>query len=347
MTSGANGLPMLRFDKVPAPVQGWPLQVAGIVGAAGAPRERTEFRVRRYDAGRTRRRRWSVVPPTPNRRCHTDPQSCSAPAACDSRRSSPWRRRIPSIWCRHRHRRSSRSPGRRGTRPTCRRRIEARDQAVAAGLLRFWAAKLLQPDQSNSMNVRDSPQAVGVRVSMLILVCSGLNVKTPLPREWLAAARPGQARDELLADRQRLQVPVLARVGRGVAGIAAVGALQKIEPGEIDKAADADRGVGARDQKRPREAAAADRLPWYRLGAERPAGTAAGMLSLPAADPALAGRCGAATAPDWPADRPVRRLWRREDLSAMRSSPSGRRSPQRSRYYAFWSSLAAPPVTNL
>src|SRR6516162_8290199 len=55
--------------------------------------------------------------------------------------------------------------------------------------------KLLQPDQYHSQNVRDSPQAVGVRVSMSIRDCCGLNSNTPLPREWLAdcatAPEPG------------------------------------------------------------------------------------------------------------------------------------------------------------
>src|SRR5215469_769818 len=46
-----------------------------------------------------------------------------------------------------------------------------------------WQLKLLHPEKSNSKKVRDSPQAVGVRVSMLILDCCGLNSKTPLPRE--------------------------------------------------------------------------------------------------------------------------------------------------------------------
>src|SRR5215472_8952945 len=58
-----------------------------------------------------------------------------------------------------------------------------------------WQLKLLHPEKSNSKNVRDSPQAVGVRVSMLILDCCGLNSKTPLPREVAAdcacGGRPG------------------------------------------------------------------------------------------------------------------------------------------------------------
>ena len=54
---------------------------------------------------------------------------------------------------------------------------------------------------------------------------------------------------ELLANRHAVQVAVLAGIRRGRARIAAVGALQKVKAGQIDKAADADRGVGARDQE--------------------------------------------------------------------------------------------------
>src|SRR5437868_13551169 len=61
-----------------------------------------------------------------------------------------------------------------------------------------WAlrgTKLLLPAQSNSINVRDSPQAVGVRVSTLSRDWSMPDEKTPLPREWLADCatepRPG------------------------------------------------------------------------------------------------------------------------------------------------------------
>src|SRR5215469_4440855 len=58
-----------------------------------------------------------------------------------------------------------------------------------------WQLKLLQPEKSHSKKVRDSPQAVGVRVSTLNRDCCGLNMKTPLPREWLADCgtrpRPG------------------------------------------------------------------------------------------------------------------------------------------------------------
>src|SRR5215469_8747335 len=50
---------------------------------------------------------------------------------------------------------------------------------------RVWQLKLLHREKSNSKNVRDSPQGVGVRVSMLILDCCGVNSNTPLPREWL------------------------------------------------------------------------------------------------------------------------------------------------------------------
>ena len=110
----------------PAPVQGTPLQVAGTNPGrrGGGPVQALRGVGRlRYGAARRYARSWSVVPPTPRRRCRTDPQACSAPAGRDSRRSSPWRRRIPSIRCRRRHRRSSRWPGRRETRPTCRRRI--------------------------------------------------------------------------------------------------------------------------------------------------------------------------------------------------------------------------------
>src|SRR5215469_139103 len=60
---------------------------------------------------------------------------------------------------------------------------------------RVWQLKLLQPDQSNSKKVRDSPQAVGVRVSILILDWFGLNSKMLLPRECCADCgkepRPG------------------------------------------------------------------------------------------------------------------------------------------------------------
>src|SRR5207237_7602607 len=58
-----------------------------------------------------------------------------------------------------------------------------------------WQLKLLQREKSHSRNVRASPQAVGVRVSTLNLVCCGLHVKTPLPREWFncdaTLPRPG------------------------------------------------------------------------------------------------------------------------------------------------------------
>ena len=72
-----------------------------------------------------------------------------------------------------------------------------------------------------------------------------------------------------LAERDRIQVPVLPGVGGGSAGVRVVGAVQKIKSGQVDKAAETDRGVGARDQERSGEAAAGDRLTRYRLGAQR------------------------------------------------------------------------------
>src|ERR1700749_3700371 len=84
-----------------------------------------------------------------------------------------------------------------------------------------------------------------------------------------------EAGDEDLAERNRIQVPVLPGVGGGGAGVRVVGAVQKIERGEVDKAADADRRVGTRDQERPRKAAAAYRGARRRLGAEGRTGAAA------------------------------------------------------------------------
>src|SRR6516164_3947128 len=60
----------------------------------------------------------------------------------------------------------------------------------------LWQLRLdAQPEKSHAKNVRASPQAVGVRVSMSIRDCCGLNVNTPLPREWFAdcatAPEPG------------------------------------------------------------------------------------------------------------------------------------------------------------
>src|ERR1700722_6804167 len=51
--------------------------------------------------------------------------------------------------------------------------------------------KPLAPAQSNSINVRDSPQAVGVRVSTLSRDWSGPDVNTLLPREWFAPCATG------------------------------------------------------------------------------------------------------------------------------------------------------------
>src|SRR5262252_2637633 len=60
---------------------------------------------------------------------------------------------------------------------------------------KVWQLKLLQPEKSHSKNVRASPQAVGVRVSTLNRVCSGLAMNAPLPREcpggFTWTGRPG------------------------------------------------------------------------------------------------------------------------------------------------------------
>src|SRR5260370_11581397 len=50
-------------------------------------------------------------------------------------------------------------------------------------VVRLFELKLPLPAKSNSMKVRDSPQAVGVRVSTLSRVSRGLWTQTPLPRE--------------------------------------------------------------------------------------------------------------------------------------------------------------------
>src|SRR5215472_119764 len=134
-----------------------------------------------------------------------------------------------------------------------------------------------------------------------------------------------EAGNELLADRHGIQVPVLAGIGGGAAGIPGVGALQKVEPADIDEAADTDRGLGARDQKRAREAAADDRLTWYRFGAQRRDKFSASVYR-----PERVGRCGAGVVPD----RPARRHSLEEDTLAMRLRQLDYRSPQRCRCHA-------------
>src|SRR5262249_2189001 len=59
-------------------------------------------------------------------------------------------------------------------------------------------------------------------------------------------------------------------VGRWATGVAAAGAVQKVQPRQVNETADADRRVRARDQERSREAAANDRLTGDRLGTHRP-----------------------------------------------------------------------------
>ncbi len=67
-----------------------------------------------------------------------------------------------------------------------------------------------------------------------------------------------------------MQIAVLAGVGALVAARDGAAAGQKVERGDVDKAADADRGVGARDQEGAREAAAGHGLARHRRGAHRP-----------------------------------------------------------------------------
>ena len=86
----------------------------------------------------------------------------------------------------------------------------------------------------------------------------------------LGTSDTAETGDELLANRHPIQVPVLAKIRRRSTRISGVGTLEKVEPREVDKAADADRGVGARDQERPREAAADDGLPRDGCGTQRP-----------------------------------------------------------------------------
>jgi hypothetical protein len=62
----------------------------------------------------------------------------------------------------------------------------------------------------------------------------------------------------------------LPGVGTVVAAVDIAAAIQKIKNGDIDKAADADRGVGAGDQERSRKAATRDRCVRGRLGARDP-----------------------------------------------------------------------------
>src|SRR5215467_4735298 len=97
---------------------------------------------------------------------------------------------------------------------------------------RVWQLKLLQPDQSNSKNVRDSPQAVGVRVSMLILDCCGLHVNTPFPREWLADdgwfGRPGTTIGPLSGNVSRF--PFWPEFVVGLPGLALWAPLRKYSP---------------------------------------------------------------------------------------------------------------------
>src|SRR5919198_4472384 len=94
---------------------------------------------------------------------------------------------------------------------------------------RVWQLKLLQPDQSNSKKVRDSPQAVGVRVSMLILDCCGLNSKTPFPlecwREVGCNGRPGTAIGPLIGNASRF--PFWPELEVGVPGLPLLAPLKK------------------------------------------------------------------------------------------------------------------------
>src|SRR5215469_8566523 len=157
---------------------------------------------------------------------------------------------------------------------------ETRDQTVAAALLQGLATE-----------IGTAGKVPGEKRARLAPGCrgAGLDVDTRLLRaenEDPVAARVidggrdrADAWNKLLSDRQRIQVTVLARVGRVVAGIHIIIALQIVEPGQIDKAAEADRGVGTRDQERPREAAA-DRGGTRRLfGARAGRGSAAGYAT--------------------------------------------------------------------
>src|SRR5215831_6555350 len=97
---------------------------------------------------------------------------------------------------------------------------------------RVWQLKLVQPLQSISKNVRASPQAVGVRVSTLNLVCCGVHEKTPLPREWLADAgcggRPGTIMGPLSGTEFRL--PFCPEFDDIVPGIGVLAPCRKYSP---------------------------------------------------------------------------------------------------------------------
>src|SRR5580704_3359827 len=148
---------------------------------------------------------------------------------------------------------------------------EAWDQAVAAGLLHGLAAEVVTA--GGKIRLDEGPRLAPRRRRAGLDIPPRL-LRAPL-KDRVTARMVGllrdiaEAGDEHLADRQCIQVAVLAGVRRRGAGVPAVGALTKVEAGQVDEAADTDRGVGARDQERPREAAADDRLPRDRLGAER------------------------------------------------------------------------------
>ena len=74
-------------------------------------------------------------------------------------------------------------------------------------------------------------------------------------------AAGAEARDQLPVDveRQALYVAVVAGVSAVVAADDVAAARQEVQHRQVDKAADAQRGVGARDQERAWEAAAGHR----------------------------------------------------------------------------------------
>ena len=95
--------------------------------------------------------------------------------------------------------------------------------------------------------------------------------------------------------------------------------LQPIIDGFVDEPADPDRGVGAGDQKRAREAAADHRRAGRRGQCRRRRGRwcrAWHPRAIPALGPAPAGRSAAGAAAGWRADRPARQRARPKDPSA-------------------------------